>query len=83
MLYENVALSVDQFIRFLSMNVDLSYQQELLSEIDRITPLSIQTAAENYLDENKMTIVVIGSKAALLPPLSTLGSVEVFGLDEE
>jgi len=82
-LYENVVLSIDQFVRFLSMNVDLPYQQKILTEINGLTPLAIQAAAEKYLAPEKMTIVVIGPQTQLLPSLSPLGPVEMIGLEED
>lgn len=82
-LYENVSSSVDQFVKFLSTGVDLPYQAELLKEIDMLTPVSLQSAARRYLSRDKLTLAVIGSKAALIPSLSTLGNVTVIRLEEE
>lgn len=83
MLYENVSSAVDQFVKFLSSGVDLPYQEGLLKEIELLTPLSLQNAAKKFLSRDKMTLAVIGSKAALLPSLSTLGKVTVIRLEEE
>ncbi len=48
------------------------YEQRLL-RIDAVTAADVKRVAAEYLDAKAMTVVVVGSKAALAPQLDSLG----------
>lgn len=51
------------------------YLEKFRSGIERVTAADVTRVAQKYIDPAKLAIVVVGNKADIQPPLSTLGPV--------
>jgi zinc protease len=56
----------------LSYGLDKGYREEQLAIINNIDKKTMDTLAKQYLNLDKMQIIVVGDKAKILPQLNAL-----------
>mgnify|MGYP001151293624 FL=1 len=58
--------------QLLSYGLDKGYREEQLAIINNIDKKTMDTLAKQYLNLDKMQIIVVGDKAKILPQLNAL-----------
>ncbi len=75
--YETYASTVSQFATLAGLNVDYDFYESLSENIGNVDPQTLRQTALEYLDRDKMFIIVAGPESYLRGNLSELGTVEV------
>ncbi|UCD94008.1 MAG: insulinase family protein [Candidatus Zixiibacteriota bacterium] len=75
--FQNPSRTVNMLSRIISLNLKLNFHDQLLKQFDSVDPGVIRKTAQKFLDENHLTVVVMGPEDILRRGLSELGQVEV------
>jgi zinc protease len=75
--FQNPLRTVRILSGILSLDLGLDFHENFLKQLDSVDPNLIRKTAQEFLDENRLTVVVMGPEAILRRGLSELGQVEV------
>jgi len=82
MFYETPNSTMDGMTRLYNLGVGPEFNEELLKRMKMVNPAKLKKIANDYLDINKMTIVISGPESQLRKGLSQLAPVEVITTGE-
>ena len=83
--FETTGGIAGQLADLLTYDLPLDFYDGYVAGVERVTPADVQRVARQYVDTERLTIVIVGDRASIEPKLRSLGVGEIVirGLDGE